>query len=194
MKQTYFLPTWAPRIKPYRIRQLYESDALGLPDPTLLDDVGWALHSRCESFLQANAARQGQVICPSCGSILLRDQDPYCDLRCSCGWVCPPRVYFDSIRNQQLDGGPEVQALFQQYVDQFPKAKEPDEKMLLVDNLIHGFHHFLKSGRTRRPVAVNLIDGHLDFVIDFLDRLSYGPESTPGLSETHTAWREKVHR
>src|SRR5512139_538669 len=101
MKTTYFLPTWAPRVKPYRIRQLYESDALGLADPTLLDDVGWALYSRCASFLQANTARQGRVICPSCGCTILRDRDPRQNIRCSCSWECPPRVYFNSIKNQQ---------------------------------------------------------------------------------------------
>ncbi len=53
--------------------------------------------------------------------------------------------------------------------------------------LIHGFHHYLRSGRTRRPVAVNLIDGDLTFVADFLNRLTCGPASTPGLSRAGEA-------
>jgi len=110
----------------------------------------------------------------------------------SCGWECPSQVYLDTIKNQQLDGGPEVIALFQQYINAFSKAKEPAEKMLIIDGLIHGFHHFLRSGRTRRPVGINLIDGHLEFVVNFLDHLSYGTGSTPGTQQTFEAWREKI--
>ena len=58
----------------------------------------------------------------------------------------------------------------------------------LVDGSIHGFHHFIRSGRTRRPVGINLIDGHLDFVIDFLDKLTYGSGSTPGIQQTLADW------
>lgn len=187
------LPNWSPRVKPYLIRQLYESDAQGRLDEQLADEVGWALYSRCDSFLRAQAAQHGRVICPVCGSLVLHSRRAKEVLRCAaCGWECPVRAYLDTIKNQQLDGGPEVAALFQEYLDAFPKAKEPAEKMLCIDGLIHGFHHFLTSGRTRRPVGINLIDGHLEFVVDFLDHLSHGPGSTPGTQETHAAWREKI--
>jgi hypothetical protein len=51
----------------------------------------------------------------------------------------------------------------------------------------------MRSGRTRRPVGINLIDGHFEFVVDFLDRLSYGSGSTLGTQQTHETWREKIH-
>ena len=79
-------------------------------------------------------------------------------------------------------------------MDTFPNVKEPAQKMLVIDGLIHGFHHFLGSGRTRRPVGIKLIDGHLEFVVDFLDKLSYGSGSTPGTQQTLQMWREKIHR
>jgi hypothetical protein len=193
MKKTYTLPSFAPRIKAHKIRRLYESDASGLLDAELLNDVGWALHARCDSFLDANLARSGRLRCPVCRELVAANIQSKESLRCACGWECTYRAYMDAIRNQQLDGGPEVIALFQQYRDSFPKIKENNEKMLAIDGLIHGFHHFLRSGRTRRPVGINLIDGHLDFIIDFLDQLSIGPASTPGLWQTQQDWREKVN-
>ncbi len=192
-KKGAVLPTWAPRVKPYLIRRLYESDAQGRLDDELLETVGWGLYSRCDSFLQACQARQGRLPCPACGTVILLGSYPKGIIHCpSCGWECSARAYLDTMDNQQLVGGPEVVALFQHYVDEFPKAQEPAQKMLLVDGLIHGFHHFLTSGRTRRPVGINLIDGHLEFVIDFLDHLSYGPGSTPGVQDTFQTWREKI--
>lgn len=194
MKKEFHLPAWAPRVKAHKIRRLYEGDAQGLLDCDLLEDVGWALYSRCDSFLEANQARNGSMRCPVCSEIVLAGEKATELLHCAaCGWECPYRTYMDSIKNQQLDGGPEVIALFQHYIDTFPRAKEPAEKMLAIDGLIHGFHHFLHSGRTRRPVGINLIDGHLEFVIDFLDRLSYGPGSTPGIYHTYEQWQDKVH-
>ena len=193
MKEPVHLPTWAPRVKPYLIRQLYENDAQSLLDRTLMDKVGWALHARCDSFLLAREASQGRVHCPACGTTIQHDLRPKRILCCpTCEWSCAWKDFAETIRNQQLHGGPEVIALFQACVDQFPKAKTPTEKMLLIDGLIHGFHHYLRSGRTRRPVGINLIDGHLEFVIDFLDRLSTGPGSTPGLQQTQAEWRERI--
>jgi hypothetical protein len=193
VSDSFILPTWAPRVKPYRIRQLYESDAAGCLDDELLDQVGWALYARCSSFIKACEARQGRAPCPVCGAAVSHGLKPKEILHCpACGWECTWRAYSDTIRNQQLDGGPEVIALFQQFMDTFPKAIEPAQKMLLIDALIHGFHHFLTSGQTRRPVGINLISGHLDFVVDFLDHLSYSPGSTPGTHQNLEEWREKM--
>jgi hypothetical protein len=194
MKIAIRLPAWAPRVKPYLIRRLYESDAQGRLDEELVDEVGWALYSRCDSFLQAVAAHQGRVICPVCGNPVFHRRQANVRMRCAaCGWECTVRAYLETLKNQQLSGGPEVAALFQDYIDKFPTAKDPPEKMVLIDRLIHGFHHFLTSGRTRRPVGINLIDGHIEFVLDFLDHLSYGPGSTAGTQETHAAWRENIY-
>lgn len=188
------LPTWAPRVKPYLIVRLYESDAAGLRDDALLDQVGWALLARCQSFLQAMEAASGRVTCPTCGTTIPHTLQAGAWLRCpGCGWECALRDYLDTIRNQQLNGGPEVVALFSDYTQKFPLAHDPAQKMLLVDQLIHGFHHYLTSGRTRRPVAVNLLAGDLGFVTDVLDRLSYGTASTPGLAETYHGWQAKSH-
>lgn len=193
MKKTYLLPVWAPRVKPYRIRRLYEMDALGACDEELLDQVGWGLFARCQSFLEADAAVKGQVRCPRCAAVVSHNGIYRQVLRCSaCSWECPLHTYLGTIRNQQLSGGPEVAALFQEYVTAFSHAADARQKMLLLDQLIHGFHHYLVSGRSRRPVAVNLIDGGLGFVIAFLDHLTYGPGSSPEFLQTLETWRVKL--
>jgi len=42
---------WAPPVSKEKIRRLYESDASGLRDDELLDDVGITLYLRCKSIL-----------------------------------------------------------------------------------------------------------------------------------------------
>jgi hypothetical protein len=61
--------------------------------------------------------------------------------------------------------------------------------MILLDRLIHGYHWNQKFGPTR-PVAVNLIQGRLRDVIHFMDKLSYGESSTPGMEEIKEIWVE----
>lgn len=195
MKTPSILPTWARRVKPHLIRRLYESDAQGLCDSELLDEAGWALLARCQSFLLAAEAMQGRARCPVCEGVVYHNMRSRQVLHCAaCGWECTWGAYAATIQNQQLNGGPEVIALFQGFVECFPQAKSPAEKMLLIDGLIHGFHHYLRSGRARRPVGVNLIDGDLGFVIDFLDHLTYGAGSTPGTHENLEQWRRNLRR
>jgi len=194
MSPSQILPTWAPRVKPYLIRRLYERDAQRLCDEDLLNEVARALYSRCESFIIAMEAGHGRARCPVCGTMVFHTFQAKEILHCTkCGWECTWQDYAKTIRNQQLNGGPEVVGLFQDYIAQFPKVHLPTEKMLLIDMLIHGFHHFLRSGRTRRPVAVNLIDGNLEFVVYFLDRLTYGPGNTPGLQQNRVEWQKKIN-
>jgi len=89
-----------------------------------------------------------------------------------------------------LSGGEPVIRLFEQYVRKFPVAKSYQARMYLIDWLIHGFHWHQKYGATR-PVAVNLIGGRLSDVIEFLDNLSYGKRSSPGLQEKLEEWKEQ---
>lgn len=193
MKKEVILPTWAPRLKPYLLQRLYAGDAQGLRDDELLDQVGWALYARCSSFIQADEACKGLVRCPVCGNPIKHSFSSREVLHCQvCGWECPWRQYHLTIKDQQLHGGPEVVALFQAYVVDFPKAPTANEKMLLVDALIHGFHHYLTSGRTRRPVAVNLLDGDLGFVIEFLDHLTYGEDSAAEMLKTRDNWQQNI--
>ena len=52
---------WAPRARPELIRRLYESDAAGLLDGELVDEVGYALLLRCKTIQCVTERR-----CPEC--------------------------------------------------------------------------------------------------------------------------------
>jgi ribosomal protein L37AE/L43A len=176
-----------------KIRRLYELDALGLPDDELIDEVGYALRARCQSFITACQAAAGQAACPMCGELIAHNRIKDELLRCpACGWELAWGAYFATIQHRQLSGAEPVLALFGEFVTRFPAAATQAEKMLAIDTLIHGFHWYYKFGPTR-PVAVNLIEGRLGEVIAFLDRLSRGPASTPGVQESHAEWDEKLN-
>ena len=188
------LPVWAPRIRRSLIRRLYETDALGIYDDELLDEVGWGLATRCESFITAVEAARGRARCPVCGQVVLhhagKDEVLHCD---ACGWEMPWKAYFKTFQHKQLSGAEPVLALFQEFVNQFPAARESREKMLLIDRLIHGFHYNLQFGSTR-AAGVNLIEGNYHEVVDFLDRLTYGEGSTPGTRQARAEWRETINQ
>lgn len=182
------LPKWAPRVAKNEIRRLYEADAQGIYDLDLIDEVGYGLLARCESFITANRATAGELPCPECGHTVQRQEV----LRCACGWTLPWADYFATIQHKQLSGAEPVLELFQDYVTAFPAARTPQEKMRLIDRLIHGFHRFYKTNGPTRPVAVNLIEGRLSEVVAFLDRLTYGDQSTPGMREVYAEWDKNI--
>jgi len=181
-------PQWAPRIKQYKIHRLYHLDSLGIQDDELIMDVGYALRARCISFIEANQATSGSAPCPFCSQLIAHQRDKSEILHCdSCGWELSWGDYFATIQHKQLSGADPVLNLFEEFINHFHQAKSHQEKMFLIDQLLHGFHHNLKYGYTR-PVAVNLIQGKLSDVIQFLDQLSYGPGSTKGLTNTRDEW------
>ncbi len=188
MDDAQLLPAWAPRVPQALIRRLYETDAQGIYDEELLDEVGYALLARCQSFIEANEARAGRVRCPRCSAEITRTWKEQEILRCDCGWALPWRDYFATIQHAQLSGAEPVLEQFRAYVAGFPLARTPGERMIAIDRLIHGFHWYLKINSPTRPVAVNLIEGRMRRVIAFLDRLTYSGQSTPGLRENYDQW------
>jgi len=185
---------WAPRVRQRDIQRLYETDAKGIYDDELIDEVGWALYARCQSFVVAVEASQGRARCPRCGQMIAHQHDKELLLRCpGCGWQTTWGAYFKTFQHKQLSGAEPVLALFRHYMERFPTATRPQDKMVLIDTLIHGFHQDLRGNPTR-TTAVNLIEGRYVEVVAFLDRLTYGHRSTPGIQEAHGTWRAKIAR
>jgi ribosomal protein L37AE/L43A len=173
---------------------LYETVALGLYDDELLDEVGWGLAARCESFITAVEAARGHAKCPACGQMVQHHAHPDEILHCdACGWEMSWRDYFKTFQHKQLSGADPVLVLFQEFVTRFPAARSGPEKMLLIDRLIHGFHYNLQYGPTR-ATGVNLIEGHYHEVVDFLDRLTYGEGSTSGTRKARSEWRQVINQ
>ena len=61
-------------VLPAKIRRLYESDAQGMLDQDLLDDVGYSIHVRCRDILEVSEARRGHVKCRSCENVIQRQR------------------------------------------------------------------------------------------------------------------------
>ena len=53
MSEAKVLSQWAPRVQKSKIKRLYDLDAKGIFDDEFLDEVGYALRSRCWSFISA---------------------------------------------------------------------------------------------------------------------------------------------
>jgi hypothetical protein len=183
---------WAPRVPKRKIRRLYVSDAQGLLDEDLLDDVGTMLLQRCQSILAVADAQKGQVHCPRCerqGHISpIERQHTRGDPRdlllvcVRCGWQATWGEYHLSFKRHQLNPGGAT-ASFSAYILNYSAAQTPQAKMLAVDRLIHEFHYSYSSlpDQPTRPVGVNLIEGKLSDVIDFLNELTFG--ASPGIAD-----------
>jgi hypothetical protein len=186
-------PQWAPKVPQFKIRLLYERDAQGIIDLELIDEVGWALWERCDSILTATAAHHGHVLCPGCGTVIER-QNPWSaaeTVECAtCGWHMLWAAYHQSYHSKQLFGANAVD-VFETYHRAFPRAGAAQEKMVLIDRVIHAFHVGLKEN-IGRPVAANLIAGSLKDVIRFLDQLTSGEASATGISDSRTAWQQTL--
>jgi len=80
-----------------------------------------------------------------------------------------------------------LETFFRDFALGFPKARNYGEKMVLIDQLLHRYHWELE-GEPGGPAAVNLIGGTRGEVLAFLNELTYGKGSTPGLSATRQRW------
>ena len=184
---------WAPKVRRDKIRRLYETDAQGIIDEELIDEVACAFYARCENILTVTEASMGRVKCPCCGNIILRHGvDKEQVLKCKeCLWEITWGEYFQSYHQKQLHGGGAVE-VFKNFIRQLPAVRSPQEKMILIDRIIHECHIDLKKQQYNRPVAVNLISGTMIQIINFLDDLAYGQGSTPGSKDIQADWRNKM--
>src|SRR5438874_8370391 len=135
---------WAPRVNPHKIRRLYETDARGIVDDELIDNVGFALYARCQSILEATEAHEGgRVKCPRCRNVIALPRRPEIKdfvVTCgSCTWSVRWGDYLKTYQDKHLHGGGAV-PLFEAFIKQFDSAGSPRGKMLAIDRLIHCFH------------------------------------------------------
>ncbi len=197
---------WAPRVSKTKVRRLYESDAKGILDEELLDDVDVTLWLRCRSILDVAEAKQGRVRCQRCElagretiiqrPILRREEQEAWTIVCpACGWTVPWKEFVRSFKKRQLNSGGAMPA-FEHFAKAYPSLREPKAKMLAIDRLIHEFHHSYRAspGLPTRPVGPNIIDGKVSELIPFLDELTYGDTLAREASETRAAWQRDITR
>lgn len=183
---------WAKRVSRKAIQRLYESDARGLLDEDLLDEVHLAIHARvCDMFEVRDAQKLGRVKCRACGAPVpqpYRMGSPNKNnlLRCeACGWQVTCGEYYQSYTGRSLLPGSATD-LFEGYLERFPGAQIPAQKMLLIDWLIHQFH--VMQGIARMPVGENVIEGTAEQVRELIETLANGPGNTQGLASLED-WR-----
>ena len=177
---------WTPRIKPDLIQRLYQTDALGIQDTELCDDVGMRLYFRCQTIVRV---QNDQVACPRCGRVLaVQTSHKEAITSCStegCEWYMTRLEYQQSWSKKRIWGANAIPA-FEEFYTRYPKAQTYKSKMLLIDQLIHSFHWNLKLNLPSRSAANNLIEGNHDQVVAMLDHLS-------GIdTDGKIAWRETV--
>ncbi len=160
---------WAPRLRPLLLQRLYESDARGLQDLALCEEVGSSLLARCETF---ERVRRGEVACPACRAIfaVAREGGSACPGN-GCAWRTSFRVYRESIRNHYAATG-RATAAYAEFRRRYPGARTYAAQMLAIDQLIHSFHVDEKTGAPVKSAASKLLEGNKKDVVRFLDELS----------------------
>lgn len=187
---------WAPRVNPDAIRRLYETDALGIVDEEQIDEVGYALYARCRSILRVTEAHTGRVTCPRCEHVIDRRASTQTGggglVGCvRCGWRVRWRDYVKTYQDKHLVGGGAV-AFHHEFMEAFERARTPREKLLAIDRLIHAFHWELVREPVRAAARELIYARSYKELLAFLDRLTYGEGSTPGLRERKAEWDRKV--
>jgi hypothetical protein len=174
---------------------MYETDARGIVDEDLINDVGYALFARCEDIVEVTTARNGDVTCQGCGNMIHRHGGVHEVIRCpKCGWEVTWGPYQRTYNRKGLLAGIKGATtieIFRSFVRRWPGCRTSQEKMLLIDRLLHEFHGDALKNDTR-PVACNVIRGNATEVIALLNSLAYGDESTRGMCESREEWHARL--
>jgi ribosomal protein L37AE/L43A len=159
---------WAARLAPAKLAKLYEQDARGIHDGELCDAVGATLLARCETF---ERVRRGEVACPACGAVfaVAREGTSACSGR-ACDWQTDHASYWQSIQDHYAFTG-RARDAYAAFHARYPLARSYGEKIVLIDQLIHGFH-LAEQAKPVKSVASKLLEGNKKEVVRVLDRLS----------------------
>jgi hypothetical protein len=165
---------WSPPVSRDKIKRLYESDAKGLINSELLDDIGFAIYTRClQGQEECELMDMGKIKCHNCGEILNYSSGI---ITCKCSYQYMYRDYRRSFRANNMPTGGAAH-IFNKFISEWPRMKSESEKMLLIDWLIHEFHINLLSGSKGRFVGINLIQGTKAQIKDLILSLAYGNNS-----------------
>ncbi len=183
---------WAKKLPPHLLVKLYQSQAMGIIDEELLEDVGAYLYLRCESIIMIG---KKELFCPNCNQRMsfLSDGAVQQEATCiECGWHCSMQTFHESFRHRDLWQGKALDC-FEKFYSSYPGAKTTGDKIILIDTLIHSFHIDAKLNLPNRAVGNNLIEGSLAEVVALLDTLSgIQPENDAVFKETSTLmWKRR---
>lgn len=163
---------WCKKVSRRDLQKLYQSEARGMIDDALLDEVGYAFYARCKQSKEVlPLLNQGRMLCHHCGSVF--NATGYASItQCECGYCYTYREYRRSFNANDMPAH-RAQPIFDTFMEKWPQCKEPMQKMMLIDWLIHSFHVTLMSGEKGRSVCVNLIEGTKKQISDLILTLAY---------------------
>lgn len=160
---------WPKKLDIYKLNKLYMLDAKGIQDETLAEDVGLTLYLRCKYGKEdMERMEKYKIRCHGCNSELGGETD---FRQCSCGRQYSYKEYRRSFRRNNMPTGSAAKT-FAAFIRDWDNAKNYQEKIILIDTLLHEFHLSLISGATHRPVAMNFIDGSRRQVEQIIDHLA----------------------
>ena len=164
---------WCKKVSRNDLLKLYQSEAKGMIDEELLDEVGYTFYTRCTQAKQARELmEQGRILCLYCGAALPK-QDHLAVVTCECGYSYTYREYRRSCNVANMPGG-RATPIFEHFAQKWPGCRDTTPKMMLIDWLIHECHVTLMSGLKGRSVCVNLIEGTTKQISDLIMKLAYG--------------------
>lgn len=182
---------WSKRVPLEKVKRLYESDAQGRLDESLLDAVGHGIYARCADLLEYWSACEGIVTCRNCGRAIKRrrQEDKAEVLKCRCGWRLAWGDYLKKSTGHQL-GASNVHLLVSRFIERWSQCRTAHDKMLLIDWIIHQFH--VKTTGMGNTFGANVLAANPAEVFKFLEALAYG-DAEPHqatMQEMQTKWEQ----
>jgi len=172
---------WIKKVPRNDLMRLYQSDAKGLLDEELLDEIGHSFYSRCVQAQEAYShMEKGEIICLHCNAVLAGEtsQGRYglhvanTPIHCECGHSYTFREYRRSCNSADMPAGA-ADPIFDEFVQKWSITKDAKAKMMLIDWLIHQFHVKLMADVKGRSVCKNLIEGTTAQISDLINKLAY---------------------
>lgn len=156
ISEKYNVFHWPAKLDIYKLKQLYMLDARRIQDNILVDEIGLTLYLRCIYGKEDMQRMEKSIIrCHNCSQELAGNSD---FRQCRCGYQYSYKEYRRSYRKNNMPTGA-ASKVFEAFMTGWSLAKSYNEKMILIDTLLHEFHLSLISGAIHRPVAMNFIDG-----------------------------------
>lgn len=170
--EKYNVFKWPAKLDIHKLNKLYMQDAKGIQDEILADEIGLTLYLRCIYGKEDMERMERNIIrCHGCGAELAGEGN---FRQCRCGLQYSYKEYRRSYRKNNMPTGA-AEKTFNTFIQNWNRAKTYQEKIVLIDTLLHEFHLSLVSGATHRPVAMNFIDGSRCRVEQIVYRLARNP-------------------
>ena len=193
---------WAQQVERHKISKLYSTNAAGIYDEELVDEIAYSMLARAESIIKVTKYHSvGILDCPLCSHAVERDgrdskkpPKPDSMLLCPCGWSISHGELHKTYQHKQLVGGAAM-PIIEDTVKSFPGRGTYFDKILWIDKLIHAFHGELnaqheETGMAYRPAARNFIEGSLMQVVELIYSLAYG--DSVDFIKSRNEWMEKL--